>query len=103
MRLEGWDGVWIEASCRPFKYYCIKKKAFIYFLAALGLCHCEGFSLFSESRGYSLAAVCRLLSAVASHVALWLLWLKGAKASVFAVSGSRAQAPQLWGTGLVAP
>ena len=87
MRLEGWDGVGIEASCRPFKYYWIQKKLCIYFLAALGFCHCKGFSLFSESRGYSLIAVCRLLTVVASYVALWLLWLKGVKASVCAVSG----------------
>ena len=86
MRLEGWDGVGIEASCRPLNTIGLKK-VFIYFLAALGLCHRKGFSLFLESWGYSLVAVCGLLTVVASHVPLWLLWLKGAKASVFAVSG----------------
>ena len=42
-------------------------KLFIYyFLAVLGLPCCAGFSLVTESRGYSLAAVSGLLSAVAS-------------------------------------
>ena len=47
---------------------CIK---FIFnvFLAVLGLCCCLGFSLAVVSRGYSPAAACRLLIAVASLVA----------------------------------
>ena len=42
----------------------------------LGLCCCMGFSLV-ESRGYSLAAVHRLLTAVASLVAAPRLWSTG--------------------------
>ena len=41
---------------------------FIYFLAVLGLCCYVGFSLAAVRRGYSLAAVCGLLIAVASLV-----------------------------------
>jgi len=47
VRLEGWDGVGIEASCRPLNTIGLKK-VFIYFLAALGLCHRKGFSVFGE-------------------------------------------------------
>ena len=40
---------------------------FVYLLlAVLGLCCCAGLSLVVASGGYSLAAVCRLLIAVAS-------------------------------------
>ena len=52
--------------------------------AGLGLRCCAGLSLVLESRGYSLAAVLRLLVAVASLVAehgLWVTW-----ASVVVVS-----------------
>ena len=62
------------------------KNLFIYlFIAALGL-HCfRGFSLVAESRGYSIVAVCGLLTEVASLVAeLWLQQLP--------FLGSRAQA-----------
>ena len=46
------------------------KNNFIYlFLAALDLRCCASFSLVAASGGYCLAAVCRLLFAVASHVA----------------------------------
>ena len=38
------------------------------FLTVLGLCCCVSFSLDAESRGYSLAAVCRLLTVAASLV-----------------------------------
>ena len=42
---------------------------FVYlFLTVLGLRCCVSFSLDAEGRGYSLAAVCRLLTAVASLV-----------------------------------
>ena len=39
------------------------------FLAVLGLHCCMGFSLVVASRGYSLVAVCRLLTVVASLAA----------------------------------
>ena len=41
----------------------------IYFLAVLGLCYCESFSLAVASSGYSLVAVSRLLIVGASVVA----------------------------------
>ena len=41
---------------------------FFQFLALLGLCCCQGFSLVAGSRGYSPVAMCRLLIAVASLV-----------------------------------
>ena len=41
-------------------------KVVVSFFAVLGLRGYVGFSLFAESRGYSLAVVCRLLIAVAS-------------------------------------
>ena len=68
---------------------------FIYlFLAVLDF-HCSiGFSVVVASRGYSLDVVRRLLT-VASHC--------GARASVVAAMGSRAQAQKLWCTGLVGP
>ena len=55
--------------------------------AVLGLHCCVGSSPVVASGGCSPVAVCRLLTVVASYVALWLLWLKGVKASVCAVSG----------------
>ena len=42
---------------------------FLIFRAALGLRSSSGFSLVVMSRGYSLAAACRLLIAVASLIA----------------------------------
>ena len=45
-------------------------------LAVLGL-HCCGLSLVSVSRGYSLPAVCRLLTAAASLVTEHGLWVFG--------------------------
>ena len=68
---------------------CIFVYIYIFFfsfflLAVPGLRCCAGFSLVLESRGYSLAAVLRLLVAVASLVAehgLWVTW-----ASVVVVS-----------------
>ena len=45
------------------------EKRLIFFLAALGLRCCMGFSIVAASRGYSLVAMCRLLIAVASLVA----------------------------------
>ena len=42
---------------------------FFFFLAALGLCCFTGFSIVAASRGYSLVAMCRHLTAVASLVA----------------------------------
>ena len=46
----------------------IFKNNFIYvFLAVLGLPYCTGLSLVAVSGGYSVAAVCRLLSVVASR------------------------------------
>ena len=44
-----------------------------------------GFSLVAESEGYSLAVVCRLLIAMASHVAQY--GLQGTQASVVVVPG----------------
>ena len=85
VRLEGWDAVGIEAPCRPFKYYWIKKNYLLIFRLHWVFVILRVF-LFSESQGYSPVAVCRLLTVVASHVAPWLLWFKGVKASVFAVS-----------------
>ena len=38
-------------------------------MAVLGLCCCTGFSLAAVSRGYSLVAMCRLFTVVASFVA----------------------------------
>ena len=51
-----------------------------------------GFPLLAESRGYSLVAVHRLLTAVAS-----LVWSTG-----FRAQASGAVAPGLWSTGSVA-
>ena len=45
------------------------EKRLIFFLAALGIRFCMGFSIVAASRGYSLVAMCRLLIAVASLVA----------------------------------
>ena len=54
-----------------YSYLSVKKKKdFIYlFLAVLVLCSCAVLSLDLTSGGYSLAATCRLLIAVASLVA----------------------------------
>ena len=46
-----------------------------WFLAALGLCCCTGFSPLAASRGYSLAVVRRLLTAVVSLVVEHGLWV----------------------------
>ena len=49
--------------------FLVSPHFFLLFLAMLGL-HCYmSFSLVAASRGYSLAVVCRLLTAVASLVA----------------------------------
>ena len=53
-------------------------------MAVLGLRCCRGFSLVAGSRVYSLAAVCGLLSAVAS---LAKHRLQGTRASVVAAHG----------------
>ena len=64
------------------------KKIYL-FLAALGLhCYMGLLALVAVGGGYSSVAVCGLLIAVASHVAL---------------PGFRAQPQQLWCTDLVAP
>ena len=54
VRLQNWVGV----SFHSF-----------FLLAALGLCCCAGFPLVMEGGGYSPAAVCKLLTAVASPAA----------------------------------
>ena len=54
-----------------------------------------------ESRAYSLLVVLRFLLAVAAFVVEHGLW--GMQDSVVGLVGSRAQAQQLWHTGLVAP
>ena len=60
-----------------FKIY-----VFNLFLAVLGLCFCIGFSLFVVSRDYPLAAVRRLLIAVASLIVEHSFWGMGASVSV---------------------
>ena len=74
---------------------------FYFFLVVLHLHCCRGFSLVVESRAYSLVVVLRLLLAVAAFVVEHGLW--GMQDSVVGLVGSRAQAQQLWHTGLVAP
>ena len=69
------------------------------FLAVLHLCFCMGFSLAAVSRGYSPAAVHRLLTADPSLVARH--GLSGTWAQDLRLPGSRAQAQQLWCTGLL--
>ena len=84
----------------PFTLF-LKINLFIYlFLAALDLCCCvQGFSSCGE-RGLVFVAVCRFLIAVASLVAEHGLQARGLQQLWLA--GSRAQAQQLWRTGLVA-
>ena len=48
-----------------------------FLLAALGLCCCAGFLLVVEGGGYSPAAVCELLTAVASPAAEYGLQREG--------------------------
>ena len=60
---------------------------YIYFLTVLRLCCCAGFSPVAASRGCSLVAVCRLLTAVASLVADRRLWGTQASVAVVRVSG----------------
>ena len=79
----------------PFQYFYL----LIYFLAVMGLRCSLGLSLVAASGGYSLAAVRRLVIAVASRCGAWALghlgqWLR--------LPGSRAQA-QLRRLGFVAP
>ena len=62
------------------------------FLAVLGLCCCEGFSLVAASGGRSAVAACRRLSVVAPLVEHRL---SGAQASVVAHVGSVVTAPRL--------
>ena len=74
----------------------------------LGHCCCAGFSLAVESGGYSLAVVGRLLIVAAALVAEHGLGHVGLRscstwAQYLLPPGSRAQAQQLWHTGLVAP
>ena len=57
-------------------------KQSFFFPAMLGLCCCIGFSLIAASGGYSLVAVCGLLTVVASLVAEH--GLSGTQASVVA-------------------
>ena len=75
---------------------------FIYlFLAALALCYCaRAFSSCGE-QGLFFVAVRGLLIAVASLVAEHGLQVRGLQQ--LWLSGSRAQAQQLWCTGLVVP
>ena len=54
----------LSFPCSLFK----KTKSFSYLLAVLGLCCCGAFSLVAASGGYSLVAVCGLLTAVTSPV-----------------------------------
>ena len=71
------------------------KNTFIYlFLAALGLCCWAGFSLGGLSRGYSLAVVHGLLTAVAALVA-------EREFQYLQRGGSVVVAPRLWSTGLI--
>ena len=52
-------------------------------MTVLGLHCCTGFTLVAASRGYSLVAVCRLLSAMTSLVTehgLWGMWASAAVA-----------------------
>lgn len=59
------EGLWIrgrENQSSPFNVYFNK------FLDALGLHGCVGFSLVESSGGYSVAAVPKLLPAVASLI-----------------------------------
>ena len=69
------------------------------FLAVLRLCFCMGFSLAAVSRGYSPAAVHRLVTADPSLVARH--GLSGTWAQDLRLPGSRAQAQQLWCMGLL--
>ena len=71
------------------------------FLAVLGLYCCTSFSLIAASGDSSLVAVCGLLLAATFLVAEHRLY--GAQAQQLQFPGSRAQAQQLWYTGLVPP
>ena len=64
------------------------------FLAALGLLCCVGFSLVSESRGYSLVVPRELLIMVASLVSKHGLWVCGTQ-QLWLV-GSTAVVHRLW-------
>ena len=82
------------------QYNLFKKYLFIYlFMAVLGLSCYADFSLVAVSRGSSPVLVCRLLIVVVSIVEAvfrerGLQWLQ--------LPSTRAQAQQLWCTGLVA-
>ena len=77
-----------------FKIY-----VFNLFLAVLGLCCCIGFSLFVVSRDYPLAAVHRLLIAVASLIVEHSFWGMGASVSV--AHGLRSCGSGLQSTGSI--
>ena len=91
-------------SMSTLKYMIFYKfiNVFIYlFLVALGLCCCaRAFSSCGE-RGLLFVVVHRVFPAVASPVAEHGLQARGLKQ--LWLTGSRAQAQQLWSTGLVAP
>ena len=72
---------------------------FTLIFAVLGLRCCTGFSLVVASRGYSLAAVCELLTVVAS---LLLSKLSGRQASVVAAPRLQSTGSIVWRMGSVA-
>ena len=81
---RGLQGHRVLGACRPlpllslFSLLNIKKNFFlVYFLALLDLRCCEGSFPAVVSRGYSLVEMCRLLTAVASLVAVPGLWSTG--------------------------
>ena len=86
----------------PIKIIFFKIHLFIYlFMAALGLCCCTRAFSSCIDRGLLFVAVRRLLIAVASLVAEHRLQARGLQQLWLA--GSRAQAQQLWRTGLGTP
>ena len=95
LSVQSTSGTLPSPQKRPLVSVCRRPIAFhlISFLAMLGLCCCAGCSLVVAIRGGSPAAVCGLLTAVASLAAEH--GLQGAWASVLV-------APGLWSTGSVA-